>query len=169
MIILKVHVGDGIALKPESNPPVACYIDAVFAFPITFKRMKLPTWHSRHLREVVGKLQGGQDGLDLPDRVGRYAAQVVIFVKASETFVPELPDGHDGLYGITVRLSSYYRPVLCWASQSQVHPFPLGFRLWYKRASGFTPMIEKVYPLTEGIEAVGHAARPGTRKVLLRP
>ncbi len=32
-----------------------------------------------------------------------------------------------------------------------------------------TPMIEKVYPLTEGVEAVGHAARPGTRKILLRP
>ena len=105
MIILKVHVGDGIALKPESNPPVACYRDAVFAFPVTFKRMKFPARHGRHLREVIGKLQGGQNRLDLPDRVGRHATQVVIFVKAPEAFVPELADNHDRLYGITVRAS----------------------------------------------------------------
>jgi hypothetical protein len=28
VIILKVHVGDGISLKSESNPPVARYGDA---------------------------------------------------------------------------------------------------------------------------------------------
>ncbi len=105
MVILKVQVGDGIAFKPENNPPVACYRDAVFAFPVTFERMKLPARHSRHLREIVGKLQGGQDCLDLPDRVRGHAARVVIFVKAFEVFVPELPDNHDGLYGITVRTS----------------------------------------------------------------
>ncbi|OGQ50575.1 MAG: hypothetical protein A3I10_07695 [Deltaproteobacteria bacterium RIFCSPLOWO2_02_FULL_57_26] len=38
----------------------------------------------------------------MPDRVGRHAPWVVIFVKASEALVPELPDDHDGLYGITV-------------------------------------------------------------------
>jgi threonine dehydrogenase-like Zn-dependent dehydrogenase len=32
-----------------------------------------------------------------------------------------------------------------------------------------TPMIEKVYPLSDGLEAVGHAARAGALKVLLRP
>ena len=110
MIILKVQVRDGIALKPESNPPVACYSDAVLAFPVTPKRMKLPARHSRHLREVVGKLQGGQDRLDLPDRVSRHAARVVICVKASEVFVPKLPDNHGVLYGITVRPSSAFQP-----------------------------------------------------------
>lgn len=32
-----------------------------------------------------------------------------------------------------------------------------------------TPLIEKIYPLKEGVEAVSHAARPGARKILLRP
>jgi threonine dehydrogenase-like Zn-dependent dehydrogenase len=32
-----------------------------------------------------------------------------------------------------------------------------------------TPLIEKVYPLDDGIAAVSHAARPGTRKILLQP
>ena len=35
MIVLKVHVGDGIVLKPESYPPVAGYRDAIFTFPVT--------------------------------------------------------------------------------------------------------------------------------------
>ena len=106
MIILQVHVSDDVALKSESNPPVACYSDAVFAFPFTSKRMEFPARHGCHLREVVGKFQGGEDRLDFPDRVGRHAAQIVIFVKASEAFVAEFPDNHDGLYGTTVRLSS---------------------------------------------------------------
>jgi hypothetical protein len=104
VIILKVHVGHRIALKPESNPPVACHSDAVFAFPVTPKRMKLPARHGRHLREVVGKLQGGEDRLDFPNRVDRDAARIVIFVKASETFMTKLSDNR--LCGITVRLSS---------------------------------------------------------------
>jgi threonine dehydrogenase-like Zn-dependent dehydrogenase len=37
-----------------------------------------------------------------------------------------------------------------------------------KRVS-VTPLIEKVYPLAEGIEAVAHAAKQGSRKILLRP
>ena len=45
----------------------------------------------------------------MPDRVGRHAPWVVIFVKASEALVPELPDDHDGLYGITVHPSSGFR------------------------------------------------------------
>jgi threonine dehydrogenase-like Zn-dependent dehydrogenase len=31
------------------------------------------------------------------------------------------------------------------------------------------PLIEQVYPLEQGIEAIQHAARPGARKILLRP
>jgi hypothetical protein len=30
-------------------------------------------------------------------------------------------------------------------------------------------MIEKIYPLSEGIEAVAHAGKAGARKILLRP
>jgi threonine dehydrogenase-like Zn-dependent dehydrogenase len=31
------------------------------------------------------------------------------------------------------------------------------------------PLIERVYPLSQGIEAVDHAGRPGAGKILLRP
>jgi hypothetical protein len=105
MIILKVYVGDDIGSKPESNSPVTAYRDAVFAFPVTSKRMKLPAWHGRHLGEVISKLQRGEDRLYFPDKVTRNSAHVIIFVKASEVFVAELSDNHDGLYGTTVRLS----------------------------------------------------------------
>jgi len=32
-----------------------------------------------------------------------------------------------------------------------------------------TALIEKIYSLHDGIEAATHAARSGTRKILLRP
>ena len=38
-----------------------------------------------------------------------------------------------------------------------------------EKSVSVTPLIEKVYPLNDGIEAVGHAARRETRKILLRP
>jgi threonine dehydrogenase-like Zn-dependent dehydrogenase len=38
-----------------------------------------------------------------------------------------------------------------------------------EKSVSVTPLIEKVYSLREGIEAIGHAARAGTRKILLRP
>ena len=31
-----------------------------------------------------------------------------------------------------------------------------------------TPLIERIYPLAEGLAAVAHASRPGTLKILLR-
>jgi threonine dehydrogenase-like Zn-dependent dehydrogenase len=30
------------------------------------------------------------------------------------------------------------------------------------------PLIDRVYPLAEGLQALAHAARPGTRKIVLR-
>ena len=38
-----------------------------------------------------------------------------------------------------------------------------------EKSVSVTPLIEKVYSLSDGVEAVEHAARPGTRKILLRP
>jgi threonine dehydrogenase-like Zn-dependent dehydrogenase len=31
-----------------------------------------------------------------------------------------------------------------------------------------TPLIDRIYPLAEGLQALAHAARPGTRKIVLR-
>jgi hypothetical protein len=103
MVVLKVHFGKDIALEPESKPPIASYSDAVFAFPVPSKRMELPTRHSRHLGKIVGKLQGSQDRFNLPDSMRGHAAWVIIFIKASETFMPKLTESHGRSYGITVR------------------------------------------------------------------
>ena len=105
MIILKIQFSDNVVFHSKGNPPVGCYRDTVFAFPGASERVKLPTRHSGHLREVIGELQCGQDRLDLPDPLGGKAAWVIILVKASKAFVSEPPDEHDGLYGITVRVS----------------------------------------------------------------
>ncbi len=47
--------------------------------------------------------------------------------------------------------------------------FPPALDALAQKKISVTPMIEKVYPLSEGLGAVAHAARPGTRKILLRP
>ena len=105
MIILKVQFSNDIVFHSKGNSPVSCYRDAVFALPGASERVKFPPRHSCHLREVVSELQCGQDRLDLPDPLSGKAAWVIILVKASKAFVSEPPDEHDGLYGITVRVS----------------------------------------------------------------
>jgi threonine dehydrogenase-like Zn-dependent dehydrogenase len=47
--------------------------------------------------------------------------------------------------------------------------FPPALEALEEKSVSVTPLIEKIYPLNDGIEAVGHAARPGTKKILLRP
>lgn len=37
-----------------------------------------------------------------------------------------------------------------------------------KKSIAVTPLIEKIYSLADGVEAVGHASRPEARKILLR-
>ena len=105
MIILKIQFSDNVVFHSKGNPPVACYRDTILAFPRTSERVKSPTRHCAHLREVIGELQCGQDRLDLLYPLGGKTAWVIILIKASKTFVPEPPNEHDGLYGITVRVS----------------------------------------------------------------
>lgn len=52
---------------------------------------------------------------------------------------------------------------------SRCGPFPDALEALSEKTIAVTPLIEKVYPLTEGLDAVGHAGRPGSRKILLRP
>jgi threonine dehydrogenase-like Zn-dependent dehydrogenase len=47
--------------------------------------------------------------------------------------------------------------------------FPPALEALEEKSVSVTPLIEKIYPLADGLEAVGHAARTGTRKILLRP
>jgi threonine dehydrogenase-like Zn-dependent dehydrogenase len=47
--------------------------------------------------------------------------------------------------------------------------FSPALRALAEKSVSVAPLIEKVYPLVEGLDAVAHAGRPGTTKILLRP
>ncbi len=50
---------------------------------------------------------------------------------------------------------------------SRCGPFAPALELLRRRAVQVRPLIEASYPLTDGLAAFEHAARPGVRKVLL--
>jgi threonine dehydrogenase-like Zn-dependent dehydrogenase len=50
---------------------------------------------------------------------------------------------------------------------SRCGPFPAALRALARQHVTVTPLIEHVYPLAEGSEAIAHAARPGSLKILL--
>jgi threonine dehydrogenase-like Zn-dependent dehydrogenase len=52
---------------------------------------------------------------------------------------------------------------------SRCGPFAPALRLLARRAVNVEPLIDAVYPLRDAPAAFAHAARPGVRKVLLRP
>lgn len=52
---------------------------------------------------------------------------------------------------------------------SRCGPFDDALRLLADEAVQVTPLIDAVYPLSQALTAFAHAARPGVRKVLLRP
>ena len=51
---------------------------------------------------------------------------------------------------------------------SRCGPFAPALDALRERSVSVTPLIEKIYPLGEGIEAVAHARKPGARKILLQ-
>jgi threonine dehydrogenase-like Zn-dependent dehydrogenase len=52
---------------------------------------------------------------------------------------------------------------------SRCGPFPPALQALARQQLSVTPLIETIYPLSEGSVAVEHAAQPGVLKVLLRP
>lgn len=52
---------------------------------------------------------------------------------------------------------------------SRCGPFPDALDALCAKQVSVTPLIEKVYSLTDGVDALRHAARPGTKKVILKP
>src|SRR5262249_53758923 len=46
--------------------------------------------------------------------------------------------------------------------------FPPALHALAHQRVAVTPLIDRIYPLAEGLDAVAHAARPGTLKILLR-
>jgi threonine dehydrogenase-like Zn-dependent dehydrogenase len=51
---------------------------------------------------------------------------------------------------------------------SRCGTFPNALKALAERSVTVTPLIERVYPLDDGLDAVRHAARPGARKILLQ-
>ena len=51
---------------------------------------------------------------------------------------------------------------------SRCGPFPPALHALAQRHITVTPFIDHIYPLTDGSDAVAHAERPGTLKILLR-
>jgi threonine dehydrogenase-like Zn-dependent dehydrogenase len=52
---------------------------------------------------------------------------------------------------------------------SRCGPFPDALGALSARQVSVTPLIEEVYSLNDGLAAVNHAAKPGAKKILLRP
>jgi threonine dehydrogenase-like Zn-dependent dehydrogenase len=52
---------------------------------------------------------------------------------------------------------------------SRCGSFPDALTALTDKSVSVTPLIEKIYSLRDGVEAVGRAAQPGTRKILLQP
>ncbi|GIX48844.1 MAG: alcohol dehydrogenase [Candidatus Tectimicrobiota bacterium] len=52
---------------------------------------------------------------------------------------------------------------------SRCGPFPPALRALAQRQVIVTPLLDAIYPLAVGADAIAHAARPGALKVLLRP
>lgn len=51
---------------------------------------------------------------------------------------------------------------------SRCGPFAEALGALADRCVSVTPLIERIYPLADGVDAAGHASRPGARKILLR-
>ncbi len=52
---------------------------------------------------------------------------------------------------------------------SRCGPFPDALDALSTKQVSVTPLIEEIYSLNDGVAAVGHAARPGARKILIKP
>jgi threonine dehydrogenase-like Zn-dependent dehydrogenase len=52
---------------------------------------------------------------------------------------------------------------------SRCGPFTPALAALQEKSVSVTPLIERIYPLTEGLEAIAHGARRGARKILLQP
>ncbi|HVO91545.1 MAG TPA: alcohol dehydrogenase catalytic domain-containing protein, partial [Terriglobales bacterium] len=52
---------------------------------------------------------------------------------------------------------------------SRCGPFTDALAALTAKQVSVTPLIEKIYPLSDGVAAIAHAAQPGARKILVRP
>jgi threonine dehydrogenase-like Zn-dependent dehydrogenase len=52
---------------------------------------------------------------------------------------------------------------------SRCGPFPDALNALAEKQISVSPLIERVYSLDDGVAAISHAAKPGARKILIRP
>jgi threonine dehydrogenase-like Zn-dependent dehydrogenase len=113
----------------------------------------LADWQPRHF-DVVVEATGSASGLEL--------ALGAVRPRGTLIFKSTIAGNHD------VSLASIVINEITVVG-SRCGLFPPALEALEQKSVSVMPLIEKIYPLNEGIEAVGHAARPGTKKILLRP
>jgi threonine dehydrogenase-like Zn-dependent dehydrogenase len=104
--------------------------------------------------ELVVEATGNEDGLAQSLRLVRPLGTLVLkstFAGAATVDLTKLVVGEVTVVG------------------SRCGPFAPALRLLEQRAVEVEALIDAEYPLEQGLEAMEHAARPGVRKVLLRP
>lgn len=121
------------------------------------KKLGLQTFHlsnwKRERADVVVEATGSKEGLNMAMEAVRPRGTLVL--KST------LADEHNlSLAPLVINEVSLVG--------SRCGPFPPALEALAQKSVTVTPLIEKVYSLSEGIEAVAHAGRPGTLKVLLR-
>jgi len=112
----------------------------------------LPDWKPRQA-DVVVEATGSKEGLKMAMEAVRPRGTVVLKSTVAESHSLSLAPLV--INEVTV-------------VGSRCGPFPPALQALAEKSITVTPLIEKVYSLGEGIEAVAHASGPGTLKVLLR-
>jgi len=107
-----------------------------------------------HRADVVVEVTGSPDGFDLARRAVRPAGTIVL----KSTFKGN----------VQLNLSSLVvDEVTLVGSRCGSHPAAL--RLMQEKAVDPCPLVDAIYPLSAGLAAFEHAAKPGALKILLRP
>lgn len=112
----------------------------------------LPEWEPRSA-DVVVEATGSKEGLEMAMEVVRPRGTVVLkSTLAGEHRLSLAPPVVDEITVVGSRCG----------------PFPPALQALAQKSISVTPLIEKIYPLADGLEAIAHAGRAGALKVLLR-
>ncbi|HXV79334.1 MAG TPA: alcohol dehydrogenase catalytic domain-containing protein [Candidatus Binatia bacterium] len=117
------------------------------------RTMLLSDWQPRPF-DVVVEATGSPSGLQL--------AMSAVRPRGTLVLKTTIADDHDvSLAPVVINEISVVG--------SRCGPFAPALEALAKKSVLVTPLIEKVYPMSAGVEAVSHAGLPGARKVLLQP
>jgi threonine dehydrogenase-like Zn-dependent dehydrogenase len=117
------------------------------------RTMQLSDWRPR-LFDVVVEATGSASGLELA--LGAVRPRGTLILKSTIA-----AEHHVSLAPVVINEINVIG--------SRCGPFPQALEALAARQVSVTPLIEKVYPLSDGLAAIDHAGRPGARKILLRP